>query len=311
MVSPSRLSVAGAVVVLCLVSVIPRATSTVGQIDALSSPSSYVFKSIDFPNAASTQAFGINERGDVVGAYTDTAGNSHGFQLSDGKFRAIDFPGGVLTSARGINDDGAVAGGFAESNDPSVVHGFVLRNGKFLELDFPGSAHSGILGINEAGDVTGSYDLGDINTGIGYFTHRQEFKSFEVPGSAPLSTGPHGINDDGQVVGFYNDGANPNVVHGFLLDDGKFTTIDYPGATVTGFFGINERGDLIGGCTCIDGMGHGLLYTDGQFTIISYPNASHTRPRGINDRGQIVGFYQMAANAPLQGFIATPKHSAE
>jgi probable HAF family extracellular repeat protein len=205
------------------------------QTNSQTSPPSYLFKSIDFPGAASTQAFGINERGDVVGAYTDTGGNSHGFKLSDGKFRSIDFPDAIFTAARGINDDGEVVGGFENINETGGAHGFVLRNGKFTQVDFPGSAHSGILGINEGGDFTGSYDLGDVNTGIGYFTRHQQFKSFEVPGSAPLSTGPHGINDDGQVVGFYTDGANPNVTHGFLLDDGKFTTIDYPGASVTEF----------------------------------------------------------------------------
>lgn len=308
--SRSRLLIVG-VAVVCLASVILRSTSAIGQINAQASPSSYVFKSIDFPDAASTQAFGINERGDVVGAYTDTSGNSHGFRLGDGNFHSIDFPGAVSTAARGINDAGEVVGVFTTSDDPNGGHGFVLRNGKFKQVDYPGSAHSGILGVNEAGDFTGSYDLGDITTGIGYFTRGQQFKSFEVPGSAPLTTGPHGINDEGQVVGFYTDGADPNVAHGFLLDDGKFTTIDYPGASITGFFGINERGDLIGGCTCIDGTGHGLLFSNGQFTIISYPNTTHTRPRGINDRGQIVGFYQLAPTGPLEGFIATPRHSVK
>jgi probable HAF family extracellular repeat protein len=281
------------------------------QINGNTSPPRYEFKTIDVPGAASTQAFGINERGDVVGAYTDTGGNSHGFRLSDGRFRSIDFPDAILTTARGINDDGEVVGAFANITEPDGLHGFVLRNGKFTQVDFPGSAHSGILGVNEGGDFTGSYDLGDINTAIGYFTRHQHFISFEVPGSAAMNTAPHGINDAGQVAGSFNDGTDPNLVHSFLLNKGEFTTIDYPGASVTAVFGMNERGDMVGGCTCIDGMNHGFLFANGGFTIISYPAASRTRPRGLNDRGQIVGIYQIGATDTTHGFIATPTHKNE
>jgi probable HAF family extracellular repeat protein len=118
-------------------------STALAQTNAQTSQPPYQFKSIDFPGAASTQAFGINERGEVVGAYTDTGGNSHGFQLSDGRFRSIDFPGAISTTARGINDDGEVVGAFANITEPAGFHGFVLRNGKFTRVDFPGSAHSG------------------------------------------------------------------------------------------------------------------------------------------------------------------------
>lgn len=33
----------------------------------------------DFPGSTSTYANGINSRGDIVGRYTDTAGDTHGF----------------------------------------------------------------------------------------------------------------------------------------------------------------------------------------------------------------------------------------
>jgi probable HAF family extracellular repeat protein len=43
---------------------------------------SYQFESIDFPGAATTNAFGINRRGDVVGSYVDSAGKTHAFLFS-------------------------------------------------------------------------------------------------------------------------------------------------------------------------------------------------------------------------------------
>jgi uncharacterized membrane protein len=282
---------------------------TCAQTSVQSSPKSYSFQSIDFPTATTTQVFGINERGDVVGSYVDTGGSTHGFSLINGRFATIDFPGAILTAARGINDSGTIAGGFARADDPNGVHGFVRHGKKYQQVDFPGSAHSGNLGINEAGDLTGSYDLGDINVGIGFFTKNGRFVSFEVPDSAPGTTGPHGINDSGQVTGFFQDRFDPNITHAFFMLRKVFTTVDYPGASITGFFGINERGDAVGGCTCVDGKGHGLLFSRGVFTFINYPGAAHTRPRAINDRGQIVGFYDAAG--ATHGFIATPVASDE
>lgn len=42
---------------------------------------SYRFSSIDYPGARTTYAYGINARGDIVGAYVDSAGKQHGYLL--------------------------------------------------------------------------------------------------------------------------------------------------------------------------------------------------------------------------------------
>ena len=47
--------------------------------------------------------------------------------------------------------------------------------------------------------------------------------------------------------------------HGFLLSQGTYTTIDGPGATVTGATGINAAGDIVGHYVSEDGMDHGFL----------------------------------------------------
>jgi len=36
------------------------------------------------------------------------------------------------------------------------------------------------------------------------------------------------------------------VFHGFLLENGEFTTYDYPGAATNTVFGVNTRGDFVG-----------------------------------------------------------------
>jgi uncharacterized membrane protein len=57
-----------------------------------------------------------------------------------------------------------------------------------------------------------------------------------------ISTEANGINDDDDIVGECNDGTE----HGFLLRDGVYNLINYPGATGTIALGINNDGDIVG-----------------------------------------------------------------
>jgi hypothetical protein len=52
------------------------------------------------------------------------------------------------------------------------------------------------------------------------------FTPLDVPGSF-FYTSANGINASGQIVGVYWDGT---AGHGFLLDQGNYTTLDVPGA---------------------------------------------------------------------------------
>ncbi|MBV8119039.1 MAG: hypothetical protein JO081_03755, partial [Alphaproteobacteria bacterium] len=57
--------------------------------------------------AISTMALGINNEGQIVGAFVDSTGE-HGFLDTDGSFTTIDPPGSLLFEfeANGINDMG-------------------------------------------------------------------------------------------------------------------------------------------------------------------------------------------------------------
>ena len=74
---------------------------------------------------------GINERGDVVGSYCDSAvpcliapTGTHGFLLRGDEFYTIDVPGAVATSAVGINARRDIVGGYFDSTGRS--HGYLL-----------------------------------------------------------------------------------------------------------------------------------------------------------------------------------------
>src|SRR5262249_22991095 len=103
------------------------------------------FTTIDVPGATATQAFGINESGQIVGTYV--AGPiGHSFLLSEGIFTTIEVPGATSITATGINDSGQIVGFY---QDPTgVAHGFLLSQGIFTTIDAPhlstGTLASGI-----------------------------------------------------------------------------------------------------------------------------------------------------------------------
>src|SRR5207244_6442987 len=66
--------------------------------------------------------------------------------------------------------------------------------------------------------------------------------TLDVPGST--STVASGINDSGQIVGYYEDAGG--TWHGFLLDQGSYTTLDVPGSERTYATGINASGQIVG-----------------------------------------------------------------
>ena len=80
------------------------------------------FTKIDAPNAFATVAYGINERGAIVGTYNRAGERNHGFLLSKGVLTDIDFPGSQHTRAKDINDRGWIVGDYRV---PGATHGFL------------------------------------------------------------------------------------------------------------------------------------------------------------------------------------------
>ena len=87
------------------------------------------------------------------------------------------------------------------------------------------------------------------------------FSSVDVPGAK--QTYALGMNDAGQIVGYYNFSVG-SPSHAFLLSDCQYTTIDVPGATSTQAYGINNAGQIVGGYYNADGLTHAFLLNDGE-----------------------------------------------
>src|SRR5262249_60794926 len=98
-----------------------------------------------------------------------------------------------------------------------------------------------------------------------------------VPGAQ--TTGALGINNAGQVVGYYldEDGAS----HGFVYSGGSLTGLDVPRSIFTQASGINDAGHIVGGYGFGNGITPGFRSNGASFTTLSAPGATSTVALGL------------------------------
>ncbi|MGB2662631.1 MAG: hypothetical protein WAK48_01420 [Candidatus Acidiferrum sp.] len=96
---------------------------------------------------------------------------------------------------------------------------------------------------------------------------------------------------------------------GYLLKNGNYATIDYPGATSSTFAGGgNPENDIVGlynYVSCTADCNHAYLLHKCVFTSFDYPGAIFTEATGINPGGVIVGVFE-DFSGNVHGFIRTP-----
>jgi probable HAF family extracellular repeat protein len=219
----------------------------------------------DPPNAfpGSTVAYGINDREQIVGSYSDaTIGAVHGFLRSrDGQYTQLDDPNSAgftvgFTVANGINAPGQIVGYYYDAKN--FVHGFLLSGGQYTNIDDPNAAgFTDAFGINARGQIVGAYD--DASGALHGFLRSRDGHYTTLDDPSGVYTSAFGINDRGQIVGYYID-VNGEA-QSFLLSDGQYTTLDDPNAAFTGAQGINDSGKIVGIYTDANGAQHGFLAT--------------------------------------------------
>ena len=198
---------------------------------------------------------------------------------------AIDDPAagvgpGAGTTPVSINAQGQVAGYYFDGSGQK--HGFLDTNGTFTDAAVP----------------------------------TETLPSVSVPGAE--STDVTGVNDLGQVVGYYYT-TGSYTAHGFVDTDGTFTTIDFPGNEAGTFlYGINDAGQVVGSYFDPSGLYDGFVDTNGAFAIVDAPGAGSpgvpgvvgTELVGINAAGEVIGYYVDSGDT-VRGFSATPPAAAQ
>jgi hypothetical protein len=187
------------------------------------------FRTADFPAADPAsppvdQLLGVNDSDLAVGFYTDANGNNHGYEynINTNRYSSVvdpDAPSASLTAAA-INDEGDVAGAYTNPANGNT-DGFLLSHGRFTDLSVPGSSSTMALGVNSFGEVVGVYVPGSDSNALEGFTWTPQhgFTTVNDPNGVNdgnLTTTINGVNDRGQLVGFYVD-ANGNT-DGFIAN---------------------------------------------------------------------------------------------
>jgi hypothetical protein len=297
---------------------LPRQQGTLIEFDAPGASDAYspvCNENFLFSIQCGTTPLDNNDRGDVVGTYTDAGLVQHGFlRYPNGDIISFEAPGagngpGQGTVAYDINDGGVIAGAFADANN--VYHGFLrYPDGSFVTIDAPAAGTGAQQGtfafdVNPAGTTTGTYvDAANVNHGF-VRTAANQYTSFDPPGS--VFTYPceeSCLSPDGTVTGAFVDAAG--TVHGFVRTrDGVITVFDAPDSIATIPVGVNARGEIAGNTVDASGGGYGFVrYKDGSIVTFNDPDAGPigTGALGINNAGATTGGYFDAQAGTVHGF---------
>lgn len=115
-----------------------------------------VFTTLHVPGAStgSVQAGGINNSGQIVGAFSNSTGR-HGFLDTAGVITSIDVLGGTDTLAAGINDAGQIVGSYCPATGTCLSQSFLDTNGGFTSVTGNNFSSSFPMGINNKGQIAG------------------------------------------------------------------------------------------------------------------------------------------------------------
>jgi hypothetical protein len=136
------------------------------------------------------------------------------------------------------------------------------------------------------------------------FAQTFTYAPVNIPGA--VETEARGINNSGEVVGFYYTSTScvespgevqfPNcAVKGFKMTGGTVTKLMVPNSISTAIMGVNDYGDLVGFCITSDGYTHGFLWLHTNVVRLlnaplGGPNSDeHTVAFGVNKALTIVG----------------------
>ncbi len=208
--------------------------------------------------AASSEAFGINNHGAVVGDSQSGAQNHRPVLFSKGSVQDLGLgvsnePDAVET-AYGINDAGQIVG--RHSAGQNAFHAFSLLNGSTTDFSTLGGTNGEALAINKNGLVVGDSDTANGSPHAFVFDHAQLKDLGTLPGFDTASYA-RGINNSGTIVGESDSADQKRAV---LFTKGRLVELDKLAGNLSqsGFnsldvaYGINDNGWIVGYGTTTD-----------------------------------------------------------
>jgi uncharacterized membrane protein len=159
------------------------------------------FKKFDIPGAITTAPYEINNRGQIVGNYTDADGAQHGFVLRRGVVTTIDHSSATdapdMTGTRvvGIDDRGRLVGSYGD--DAGTIRAWKWEDGDFTTIHPPGALLSEASEINNRGRIVARY-LDATPKLRSFLLDRGRLTRIDAPDRC--DTAALGLNDRGQIL---------------------------------------------------------------------------------------------------------------
>lgn len=280
----------------------------------------YRFVAIQYPGAVRTALEGINNKGDIVGAYLDTLSVWHGFTIKNGKMTRLDYPDHA-TYLRGINSRRQIVGTYGTMYYSVLLMGLNIftwdraRGFTVLLPSYtpPPGEDIWAEGLNDTGTVVGMafespsrwqdgtvVDFCPEGWSFGYvrIAVKGVSNSGTIVGSGkdrttwidglPVNFHDALVQDPSGNCAIFNTGIDANVIHlNAISTDDAYLAGDYDPMTA------NAPTSPLG-----------FVWHSGTHQDIAYPGSQQTVVNGVNAAGVLVG--TATVDGVVIGFVAIP-----
>jgi probable HAF family extracellular repeat protein len=208
------------------------------------------------------------------------------YRLTD--LSAIFGEAGTQYQPRAINDAGLIVGTYDAPPGDGFLNSWVY-DGTFRDM---GSLLAGgpaqVLGLNEAGKAVGFVPLGTETRGFLYDHATRSMTPLGFIDGTTATVGV-GINNQAQVVGYYNPQPGIGPEKPFRWENGVLTplaTLSPDGSNTAG--DINDAGLIIGSHDA-NSVARAVIYRNGVPTDIGTLGGPTATAMDINQSGQVIG----------------------
>ncbi len=225
-------------------------------------------KNINSPSLfpSGTEAYGINNAGEVVGTGYLSPSDFHAFLYSGGKMKDLGPSGAFQATAYAINTSGQIVGTYALNSGASGT--FLYTNGTMTTLPNPAGSRGGFgVAINDSGEIVGTLYPSEGGSHAAKFSDGAWTDLGNFTGAQ--GSGANAINTAGQIVGtaifppIYKP-FRPGKHVSFISTSSGLVNLNTlipsgTGFTLTDAVDINESGQILCDATNASGNEHAVL----------------------------------------------------